>query len=348
MPEFKVYILGAGCSKDCGYPLGPEMKADLERFVQSLDPAASPRLLQAVKSTVELLGGTTDTIDVLVQKLYGGQLNGRIGGNQNRHGLAVSATIATTAAFLVKEITARATGLKRYREFISDIFPGAETRWPWMPPTKNRHVLTFNYDRLFEIAFLDRFDIDNYGLYDIKVLNSGVTLPGVEIEFEQENFSFLKLHGSVGSWTIDLTGMGHPSHQRCYFEKPEVGKLRSKIDDSYFFHAEHPDFLIRPPLLYFPYQRQFIVSNQSGFAFDKYVRGVWTRARELIAQATEIHVIGYSFAGVDRGPVLDMLETATDCQRLVIQGPDAERICARLKIDRPRLRDLIEAAVLPF
>ena len=31
MPESKVYILGAGCSKDCGYPLGPEMKQDLER-----------------------------------------------------------------------------------------------------------------------------------------------------------------------------------------------------------------------------------------------------------------------------------------------------------------------------
>jgi len=29
MPESKVYILGAGCSKDCGYPLGSHMKADL-------------------------------------------------------------------------------------------------------------------------------------------------------------------------------------------------------------------------------------------------------------------------------------------------------------------------------
>ena len=85
-----------------------------------------------------------------------------------------------------------------------------------------------------------------------------------------------------------------------------------------------------------------------GLPFQKYVRGVWARAHELIAKATEIHVIGYSIAGVDRGPVLDMLETAQDCRRLIIQGPDAERICAKLRIDRTRLRDLIEPVVLPF
>src|SRR5260370_16282574 len=72
MPQSKVYILGAGCSKHCGYPLGPEMKNDLERFGQSLDPATSPRLLKAVTDTVVLMGGSVDTIDTLVQKLYGG------------------------------------------------------------------------------------------------------------------------------------------------------------------------------------------------------------------------------------------------------------------------------------
>src|SRR5258708_28424429 len=74
MPQSKVYILGAGCSKHCGYPLGPEMKNDLERFGQSLDPATSPRLLKAVTDTVVLMGGSVDTIDTLVQKLYGGHL----------------------------------------------------------------------------------------------------------------------------------------------------------------------------------------------------------------------------------------------------------------------------------
>jgi hypothetical protein len=75
MPESKVYILGAGCSKDCGYPLGAEMKADLEQFGRSLDSARSPRLQRAVADTLALFGTTTETIDVLVQKLYGGNLD---------------------------------------------------------------------------------------------------------------------------------------------------------------------------------------------------------------------------------------------------------------------------------
>jgi hypothetical protein len=54
MPESKVYILGAGCSKDCGYPLGAEMKADLEQFGQSLDSARSPRLQRAVADALAL------------------------------------------------------------------------------------------------------------------------------------------------------------------------------------------------------------------------------------------------------------------------------------------------------
>jgi hypothetical protein len=132
------------------------------------------------------------------------------------------------------------------------------------------------------------------------------------------------------------------------FETPDADKPPIEINDDYFFDAEHPNFIKRPPVLYFPYQRQFILSTQSGFAFDKYVRGVWARAHELIAKATEIHVIGYSFAGVDRGSVLDMLDTAQDCRRLIIQGPDAERICERLRLDRLRLRDLIEPAVFTF
>src|SRR6267154_1410727 len=103
MPESKVYILGAGCSKHCGYPLGPEMKDDLERFGQSLDPATSPRLQKAVRDTVELMGGSVDTIDTLVQQLYGGQLDPKIGGVYFRHPRAQTATLAITAAFLAKE-----------------------------------------------------------------------------------------------------------------------------------------------------------------------------------------------------------------------------------------------------
>lgn len=170
MPESKVYILGAGCSKHCGYPLGPEIKDDLERFGQSLDPATSPRLLKAVKDTVALMGGSVDTIDTLVQKLYGGQLDRQIGGSQFRHPRVQTATLAVSAAFLAKEKKVWEFGFGRYRDFLYQLFPGAQSNWFAIERSNRPHVLTFNYDQAFEIAFLDRFNfnIQNYSLYERK------------------------------------------------------------------------------------------------------------------------------------------------------------------------------------
>jgi len=141
MPESKVYILGAGCSKHCGYPLGPEMREDLAQFGGSLDSATSPRLQKAVADTIALMGGTTETIDVLVQKLYDGKLDQEIGGPQYRQPRALSATLATCAAFLAREVTARQTGFARYRELLWDLFPIADSHWP---QSTRCHVLTFN------------------------------------------------------------------------------------------------------------------------------------------------------------------------------------------------------------
>jgi len=104
----------------------------------------------------------------------------------------------------------------------------------------------------------------------------------------------------------------------------------------------------REPLLFFPSERQFIASNESGFLFHKYGREVWNRARAIISTAKEIHVIGYSFSGIDRGPILDLLSEAHDCERLVIQSPDADDISGRIKLERVNLRDLIESAPLSF
>jgi hypothetical protein len=124
MPESKVYILGAGCSNDCGYPLGPEMKADLERFNQSLDQAVSPRLRKALTDTIALMGETTKTIDVLVQKLYGGQFDREIGGSHFQQRRVLSATLATCAAFLAKEPSARQTGFRVTESFFQIFFLG--------------------------------------------------------------------------------------------------------------------------------------------------------------------------------------------------------------------------------
>jgi len=201
------------------------------------------------------------------------------------------------------------------------------------------------------MAFVDRFNFTNYGLYDIKVLNSGVNLPGVEIEFTPEAFSFLKLHGSVAGWTVDISGMGHPLHQRCIFATPDPREAIT-VNDDYFF--------LRPQMVHIPTTSKGHLSYtfrmkgslsfpmRADFYFIDMPARFGNEAKELISNATEIRVIGYSFSGIDRGEMLNMLSQASSCQRLVIQGPDADQICQRLKVERPQLGNLIQSAPYPF
>ena len=85
------------------------MKDDLERFSQSLDRTSSPRLLKAISDTLELMRGSVDTIDTLVQKLYDRQLDSEIGVEnadvqtqaRMRHRRAQTASLAISAAELV-------------------------------------------------------------------------------------------------------------------------------------------------------------------------------------------------------------------------------------------------------
>ena len=156
----------------------------------------------------------------------------------------------------------------------------------------------------------------------------------------------MKLHGSVGMWVADFPG------DPMYLQEEPKDRHAATIGDDLFF-SDPPStpgivYAEREPLLFFPSERQFVASNDSGFLFHRYARAILDRAKELISNATEIHVIGYSFAGIDRGPVLDMLETASKCRHLIIQGPDANQICERLRFERPRLRDLIEPAPFAF
>ncbi len=207
------------------------------------------------------MGGSVDTIDTLVQKLYGGQLDEQIGGNQFRHPSVQTATLAITAAFLAKEKQVWDSGFARYRDFLYQLFPGAQTDWFAIQRSNRPHVLTFNYDQAFEIAFLDRFNIQNYSLYDVRVLNSGLNLPGTEIEFDQESFSFLKLHGSIGMWVADMFGV-FVEHS---YEYPLKGR-QFTVDDNLFFTGppDGPSRLKREPLLFFPSQRQIILAQETG------------------------------------------------------------------------------------
>jgi hypothetical protein len=62
---------------------------------------------------------------------------------------------------LAKEKQVWDSGFARYRDFLYQLFPGAQTDWFAIQRSNRPHVLTFNYDQAFEIAFLDRFNSGN-------------------------------------------------------------------------------------------------------------------------------------------------------------------------------------------
>ena len=177
--DLKLYVLGAGCSSDCGYPLASEFATDLREWANNLDPVAASRLLGCVRDTLSLMGGTIDTVDTLVWKIDRGEFDQSkavmgeemMKEHQRRAQRVHAAKLAISALFQSREAAALDTGLKRYREFLSDVFPGAENFWFGKVAETPCAVLSFNYDRLFELAFQDRFRVDakRWGFYGQKV-----------------------------------------------------------------------------------------------------------------------------------------------------------------------------------
>jgi len=68
--QTKVFILGAGCSAECGYPLGTGLATDLEKFLRDV-PDKCPVIKQSVTDTLNLLRGLPrmETLDQLARRI---------------------------------------------------------------------------------------------------------------------------------------------------------------------------------------------------------------------------------------------------------------------------------------
>jgi hypothetical protein len=335
--QTKVFILGAGCSAERGYPLGTGLATDLEKFLRDV-PDKCPVIKQSVTDTLNLLRGLPrmETLDQLARRIDNelrdwqtaqGVFIADMKELSRRSALAnkqiLAAKIATHAIFLLKEAEARETGLPKYRQFITNVFGG--------PPWKNAlaetdcHVLTFNYDRLFEIAFLNSFDEFNperIFLYGEDALNSGYLLHG-DCHLARPKpgrFSFLKLHGSAGWWVAPKLGGG-----RHYCPSVPVKAMSlEQIEKSIPKECGGP--FGWEPLLAFPHERQgsqeyFNARGESsGYAWAPYIDAIWQHANSVVSAATEVRVIGYSFNPIDSRYMVNELLSKATCERIVIQN----------------------------
>ena len=242
--------------------------------------------------------------------------------------------------FLAKEEKARQTRLPSYKSFITQILGGP----PWEEARKSDCcLLTFNYDRLFEIAFLESFptfDMRNHSLYAQGALNSGFDPNFGDWRIVQptpDQFCFLKLHGSAGWWAKTERG-----ERRYWPTIPDAAINLKQIEES--IPKECGGLLGWDPLLTFPHERQksqeyFNHRGQSsGHDWAPYIDAVWQYAANIVADATEVRVIGYSFNPIDSRYMVNQLITKATCERIIIQNKlDVRKNLASYEQIRDRL-----------
>jgi len=343
--ERKVLVLGAGCSVKYGYPLAAGFVAAFETFSRSLGDDAQ-KLKQAVDETVALMRQTNvQTVDELVFRILNRALDDPKQGSTQAYGVrlqrVLKAKIATAALFLDLEQRAKAETLDSYQRLILKMFPGSG-QWQQRFRNSNSHLLTFNYDRLFEMTLLKMFgiDADTQLLYGEDILNSGLHhCMGDGMGFKDDRFCFLKLHGSIGMRIHEE--YGQPRYYP-YLDGVKPGEKIELNDDRFFGKSANslPQDRDPEPLIVFPFEKDFVRSGSPNqLAFREYIIAVWQQAERVVESASEIWFIGYSFAMMDRTAVIGLLARARQCKRLVIQNRpgEAERICRILSVEHPEI-----------
>lgn len=334
-----VYILGAGCSVKYGYPLAASFLPELEAFSRTLGGDAV-KLKRCVDETVTLLRQeNVQTLDDLTFRIHNRALDDPQQPSTQAYGVRnrriLSAKIATAALFLHLEQSAKAKVLDGYQRLILRLFPGSR-EWRQRFRNTNCRLLTFNYDRLFELALLKTFRIEPHEglLYGEDILNSGLNNnTGQGMGFASGRFCFLKLHGSIGMRIREEAG--GPRYYP-YLDGLRPGELLNINDEHFFANAANPNPHERDPepLIVFPFEKDFVRSgSQNQLAFREYISAVWQQAEHVVASAKEIRFIGYSFHPMDHGAVIGLLKKAQSCSKLVIQNRPGEPEHCRLTME---------------
>lgn len=341
MSDTTVYILGAGCSVKYGYPLAAGFIPELESFSRSL-AADAQTMKRCVDETVALMRQEkVQTIDDLTFRIHNRALDATnqpsMRANRLRNQRILNAKIATAALFLHLEQSANAQSLDGYQRLILKLFPGTGD-WRHRFRNTSYRLLTFNYDRLFELALLRMFRIEPHEgqLYGEEILNSGLNNNmGRGMGFAHDRFCFLKLHGSTG---MRIREEEDGPNYYLYLDGSRPGEVVNINDERFFENSPNSNPYERnpEPLIVFPFEKDIVRSgSQNQLAFREYISAVWEQAEQLIASATEIRFIGYSFHPMDHGSVISLLKKARCCSKLVIQNRpgEAEQICRTLAVD---------------
>jgi hypothetical protein len=350
----KVYILGAGCSVSYGYPLAKDFFDALKAYQGTLERRTNcDRLKQSLTNTITLIekhrAPTTDRLvrwiedEVARQKQPLGVFQATECSqlDQKAWDKIRDAKIVTVALFLEREAAAWQSELVGYEEFLHIIFNNNRNA-DALKATADC-VLSFNYDRLFEMAFIDYFQLRSQeNCYAQNWLNAGLDFSRNQAsDFASNQFCFLKLHGTAAMQVAD-------KHGQARYGMNALRKSEWIVDDNLFWPAdkktsplprENPE-----PLIVFPHEKERAREANTAFNFDGYIRKTWDQAGKVIEDAEQIWAIGYSFDPTDRKSIFELLRKNKASCDIVVQNPEGEKICNELKLRysdlAPRLKAL--------
>ena len=368
--QTRVFILGAGCSAKTGYPLGSDLTHQLQEFYWSI-PIDCARIKQSASDTIALVKSlpTLKTLDQLAKRIddefleWSAERGSRTVDQiyLDRERLADKqirdAKVAISVMFVCREDDARRTGLASYKRLLDSVFGGEP--WEVAVAESDCHVLSFNYDRLFEVAFHDYFKgfkPQQFGTYAKEVLNSGFSnrMNGGydKIEPAPGHFCFLKLHGSADWWVRKAAGTRGQDECRLYWPTEPVLSASAHNDHNYFRRIE--DLLNRnstlpwEALIAFSHEKQRAIKRATDFLADRYLERIEAHAASVLATPTEVRVIGYSFAPIDsRHLVNNLLSKVQESARITVQNIAVATVQSRLEA-YPRLRGRVEFDPTPF
>lgn len=331
-----VIVLGAGASVACGYPAAANFFERLSTYGKSLDTEAA-KLRIAIQHVVDR---AADVEALTIDDLARLALLRRGGGMQNYDNAwrtASLARIVTDAFFLHLEREIPHGALEAFKGLWHEIIgPITDDLAHEFPQTRYR-LVSFNYDRLAEIAFNRSFTgagTAQYDIYSSTILNTGLNRDEGP-KFRDGKFSFLKLHGSVGVCPFG------PSENDRFFGHffghyaPLSQSSSPAVNDDTYFKDELDQHGLpvwkNLPLIVFPADKQRVEAGGEDYNFREYITAIRGQAAKIFAAATRIVVIGYSFQPADKQWLISLLRSAPEAKKIIF-NPHAEQIVEYLRI----------------
>jgi len=311
------YVLGAGASRDAGYPLAKTMASELLQWMKrpTHDPDSYAARYPAAARFFEESFAPVENVEDLVTAIHKLMDEYESGTREQRARRALVANEYGVLKNAVREWFAEiqrgvALTSSAYRDFARNIV------------AKGDCIVTFNYDVSLEreLRLAGRFEVgDGYG-FPIQAL------PG------KSDTRVFKLHGST-NWLALLFGGMSPGFS-VFLPGNTLGRPAiPKNELSFLGYADAVDPAFGKggaalPVMIFPARsKDFYFAANTGTEYARFWDELWERAAAAVQSAARVVICGYSLLPVDeRARKLLLTAPRKDAEIVVASGDDTERI----------------------